>query len=431
MSDFESLDLLPSIQKALRNKGYTTPTPIQAQSIPHLLEGKDLLGIAQTGTGKTAAFSLPIINHLAKNTVKVKSNHARVLILTPTRELASQIEENIRSYSRGLRVSTTVVFGGVGKSPQIKTMKQGVDILVATPGRLLDLMSEGYIKLGDIEIFVLDEADRMLDMGFFRDVKKIIAKLPKKKQTLLFSATMPDTISSLATSLLVNPKKVEITPQATTVEKIDQSINLVAKSNKPALLKSILARDEVKSVLIFTRTKHGANRVVTQLGKSSIQAAAIHGNKSQNAREKALGSFRSGKLKILVATDIAARGIDVPHVTHVINYELPNDPESYVHRIGRTARAGREGVAIGFCDPEELKFLKDIERFIKMKIPVDVNHEFHGVAGKPVPSRAPRPAGRNSRGKSPNKSNEPQSTTPEKKHSHKHFFRKKKKGLVK
>jgi ATP-dependent RNA helicase RhlE len=428
MSDFKSLDLLPSIQKALHNKGYTTPTPIQAQSIPHLLKGKDLLGIAQTGTGKTAAFSLPIINHLGKKPLRIKSKHARTLILTPTRELASQIDENIRSYSKGLKISSTVVFGGVGKAPQIRTMRQGVDILVATPGRLLDLMSEGHINLADVEIFVLDEADRMLDMGFFRDVKKVIAKLPREKQTLLFSATMPETISSLATSLLVNPKKVEITPQATTVEKIDQSINMVARSHKPALLKSILAREEVKSVLIFTRTKHGANRVVTQLEKSEIKAAAIHGNKSQNAREKALGSFRSGKLKILVATDIAARGIDVPHVTHVINYELPNDPESYVHRIGRTARAGREGIAIGFCDDEEKKFLKDIEKFIKYKIPVDTDHEFHGVAGKPVPPRPPRPAGRNSsRGKSSNKKGASTDGAPEKKHSHKHFFRKKKK----
>jgi ATP-dependent RNA helicase RhlE len=428
MSDFKSLDLLPSIQKALQNKGYTTPTPIQAQSIPHLLQGKDLLGIAQTGTGKTAAFSLPIINHLGKNIVRIKSKHARTLILTPTRELASQIDENIKGYSKGIKISSTVVFGGVGKAPQIRTMRQGVDILVATPGRLLDLMNEGHINLSDVEIFVLDEADRMLDMGFFKDVKKVIAKLPREKQTLLFSATMPDTISSLATSLLVNPKKVEITPKVTTVEKIDQSINMVAKSNKAPLLQSILAREEVKSVLIFTRTKHGANRVVTQLEKVGIQSAAIHGNKSQNAREKALNGFRSGKLKILVATDIAARGIDVPHVTHVINYELPNDPESYVHRIGRTARAGREGVAIGFCDPEEMKFLRDIERFIKGKIPVDITHEFHGVAGKPVAPRPPRPAGRNSRGRPSNKKTGGPTTgdAPEKKHSHKHFFRKKK-----
>lgn len=429
MSEFKSLDLLPSIQKALREKGYTTPTPIQEQSIPDLIKGRDLLGIAQTGTGKTAAFSLPIINTLGRNPKRIKSKHARTLILTPTRELASQIDENIRAYKKGLNLSSTVIFGGVGKMPQIKTMRQGVDILVATPGRLLDLMSEGYVSLSEVEIFVLDEADRMLDMGFFRDVKKVIAKLPKEKQTLLFSATMPETISSLATSLLKNPKKVEITPQATTVEKIDQSINFVARSNKAPLLQNILKREDVKSVLIFTRTKHGANRVVTQLEKVGVQSAAIHGNKSQSARERALGSFRSGKLKVLVATDIAARGIDVPHVTHVINYELPNDPESYVHRIGRTARAGREGVAIGFCDPEEKKLLKGIEKFINYTIPIDKDHEFHGVEGKPIPPRPPR-APRNSKKAGSSKGNSKKGETldaPAKKHSHKHFFRKKKK----
>ncbi|MCO4794986.1 MAG: DEAD/DEAH box helicase, partial [Bacteriovoracaceae bacterium] len=321
MSDFKSLDLLPTILTALNKKGYTTPTPIQGQSIPHLLKGKDLLGIAQTGTGKTAAFSLPIINRLAKNKVKAKPARVRTLILTPTRELASQIEENIKLYSKGLNLKTTVIFGGVGHRPQIQSMSRGVDILIATPGRLLDLMSDGHVLYEQLEVFVLDEADRMLNMGFINDVKKIISKLPKKKQTLLFSATMPKDIANLANSLLKNPVKVEVTPESKTVDKIDQKINLVEKANKPLLLKSILQDQEVKSVLVFTRTKHGADRVVKNLTRSSIEAAAIHGNKSQGARERALGSFRSGQVRVLVATDIAARGIDVSHVTHVINYD--------------------------------------------------------------------------------------------------------------
>lgn len=381
--EFKDLNLLPSIQKALSNKGYTTPTPIQGKSIPHLLEGKDLLGIAQTGTGKTAAFSLPLINRLAKNKIKVKSRHVRSLILTPTRELASQIDENIKAYGKELSLFSTVIFGGVGKSAQIKSLNRGVDILVATPGRLLDLMNEGYVKYDQLEVFVLDEADRMLDMGFIRDIKKVIAKLPKVKQTLLFSATMPKDIASLATSLLNKPEKVEVTPQATTVEKIDQKVNFLEKSNKPLLLKSILKDESIKSMLVFSRTKHGADRIVKHLEKANITAAAIHGNKSQNNRERALGSFRDQSIRVLVATDIAARGIDVAQVSHVINYDLPNDPESYVHRIGRTARAGREGIAISFCDESEVKLLKAIEKFIRIKVPVDNNHPYFGVAGKP------------------------------------------------
>ncbi|OUR96935.1 DEAD/DEAH box helicase [Halobacteriovorax marinus] len=383
MSDFKSLNLLPSIFKAVSSKGYTTPTPIQAQAIPHLLEGSDLLGIAQTGTGKTAAFSLPIIHRIGSIKIKTKPGRVRVLILTPTRELASQIDENIRSYSVGLNIKSSVIFGGVGKRPQVQAIAKGIDIMVATPGRLLDLMNEGHVRYDQLEVFVLDEADRMLDMGFIRDIKKIISKLPKRRQTLLFSATMPDSIASLATSLLNNPKRVEVTPQATTVEKIDQRVNLVDKSNKNHLLKSILEDESIKSVLVFTRTKHGANRVVKHLDKASITAAAIHGNKSQSARERALGSFRSGNLRVLVATDIASRGIDVDHVTHVINFDLPVDAESYVHRIGRTARAGREGVAISFCDDSELKLLRSIEKFIKIRVPVDKEHAFHGVAPSP------------------------------------------------
>ncbi|MBT5094404.1 MAG: DEAD/DEAH box helicase, partial [Halobacteriovoraceae bacterium] len=340
MADFNSFNLLAPILSAVEKQGYKVPTPIQEQAIPHLLEGKDLLGIAQTGTGKTAAFALPILNRLSKTRVKTRPGRVRTLILTPTRELASQIEANFQTYGVGSRISSKVIFGGVGYRPQIQAMSRGVDVLVATPGRLLDLMNDGHVRYDQLEVFVLDEADRMLDMGFIRDIEKVIAKLPKVKQTLLFSATMPTGIAKLATGLLKDPVKVEVTPQATTVEKIDQKVHFVEKSNKILLLKSILKNRSLKSVLVFTRTKHGADRVVKQLAKESISAAAIHGNKSQGARERALGNFRSGMVRVLVATDIAARGIDVPHVSHVINFDLPFEPESYVHRIGRTARAG-------------------------------------------------------------------------------------------
>ena len=380
MIDFKSLNLHASILEALETKGYINPTPIQAQAIPHLLENRDLLGIAQTGTGKTAAFSLPIINRLGTNKLKVKPARMRTLILTPTRELASQIDENIKSYSKGLKISSTVIFGGVSPRPQIMAMSKGVDILVATPGRLLDLMGDGHILFEQLEVFVLDEADRMFDMGFIRDIKKVIAKLPKVRQTLLFSATMPNDIAELANSLLKDPVRVEVTPQSTTVEKIDQKLCLVDRTNKPLLLKSILDDKNIESVLVFTRTKHGANRVVKHLEDAGIGAAAIHGNKSQGARERALDYFKRGKIRALVATDIAARGIDISNITHVINYDLPNDPKSYVHRIGRTARAGRDGIAISFCDETEVKLLKDIEKLTKMKIDVDTTQPFHGVA---------------------------------------------------
>jgi len=374
---FDSMDLLAEVKKAVKEKGYTEATPIQAQAIPHLLLGKDLLGIAQTGTGKTAAFSLPLISKLAKSDVSVRSKQARSLILTPTRELASQIELNIKYYSKGLKLSTSVIFGGVGHRAQIQALKKGVDILIATPGRLLDLMSDGYIQYEQLEFFILDEADRMLDMGFINDVKKIIKKLPKRRQTLLFSATMPDSILNLANSLLKDPVKVEISPKALTVDKINQKLNIVARKNKPNLLKHILTKEKIVAVLVFTKTKRGANKVVEFLEKQSIKSAAIHGNKSQNAREKALNSFRSGKIKILVATDIASRGIDVDHVSHVINYNQPMEPEAYVHRIGRTARAGREGVAISFCDETEVKLLKAVEKFIKKSVPVDKTQPYH------------------------------------------------------
>ncbi|MFT6332380.1 MAG: ATP-dependent RNA helicase RhlE [Lentimonas sp.] len=380
MPHFKDLNLKPEIVSALEKKGYSTPTPIQNQAIPHILEGKDFLGIAQTGTGKTAAFSLPILDNLSKSNNFVQANEVRTLILTPTRELASQIKDNIKLYGQDLNLTSGLVFGGVNINNQIRAAKQGFDILVATPGRLLDLMNQGYIRFSQLEIFVLDEADRMLDMGFIRDVKKIIAKLPTKRQTLFFSATMPKEVVSLANSILNNPVTVEVTPPSTTVEKIDQSINFVEKANKPLLLKTIIKNcDENNLFLVFSQTKHNANRIVAFLEQHSIKASAIHGNKSQSAREKALEEFRNGKIKVLVATDIAARGIDVPGITHVINYELPKDPESYVHRIGRTARAGKEGIAISFCDSSEKNSLKDIEKIIKMKITVDESHALHGV----------------------------------------------------
>lgn len=384
MTNFKNLNLNEKILQALEKKGYTDPTPIQLQAIPHILEGKDILGIAQTGTGKTAAFSLPILHNLAKNPKSAKSGCVRVLILTPTRELASQIADNIQLYGKDLGLRHAVIFGGVSERPQIAALQAGVDILIATPGRLLDLTNQGYIRYMQLEVLVLDEADRMLDMGFINDIKKIIQKIPPKRQTLFFSATMPDTITDLAHSILKDPVKVEVTPQSTTVERIAQKVLMVEKSNKPSLLKRILKDENATSVLVFSKTKHGANKIVEFLEKNSIQVEAIHGNKSQGAREKALATFRAGKIKVLVATDIAARGIDIPAISHVINYDIPLDPESYVHRIGRTARAGLEGIAISFCDPSEIKFLREVEKVIKSKIPVDETHAFHGVVAAPM-----------------------------------------------
>jgi ATP-dependent RNA helicase RhlE len=395
VAEFSSFDLNPFILESLKNKGYNETTPIQGQAIPHLLLGKDLLGIAQTGTGKTAAFSLPILNRLAKNKIKAKPDRTRALILTPTRELASQINDSLRSYSKGLGIYSTVVFGGVGMGKQVQAMSHGIDILVATPGRLLDLMNHGHVRFDQLEVFVLDEADRMLDMGFIHDVKKIISKLPPVRQTMMFSATMSKDISAIAHSLLKEPVKVEVTPEATTVEKIDQKLMKVSKANKIKLLEHLLKDSAIQSVLVFTKTKHGADKVVKNLQRIQILSAAIHGNKSQNAREKALLDFRQGKIKVLVATDIAARGIDVPGVTHVINYDVPNDPESYVHRIGRTARAGRDGIAICFCDEFEGDLLQSVEKLIRMKIPLEPTHPYHfegnlaPVAGKPTSSNQP------------------------------------------
>ncbi|MBF0297623.1 MAG: DEAD/DEAH box helicase [Oligoflexia bacterium] len=382
VQDFLSFHLNSLILSSIEKNGYTTPTPIQTQAIPNIMQGLDLLGIAQTGTGKTAAFLLPILNKLSQTKVEVRSKGTRVLILTPTRELASQINDSISKYGRGLNLKHAVVYGGVGIHPQMSALLKGVDLLVATPGRLLDLMNQGYVKYEQLEVFVLDEADRMLDMGFIHDVKRIISRLPSKKQTLLFSATMPNDIAKLANSILKTPVKVEATPESSVVEKIEQKINYVEKVNKPQLLKSILKNKGMERVLIFTRTKHGANRIVQHLQLSSIRAAAIHGNKSQSARESALNGFRHGNIKILIATDIAARGIDVPEISHVINYDMPVDPESYIHRIGRTARAGRKGIAISFCDPSEKKLLMAIEKLIKCKVSIDTTHPYHGVAAQ-------------------------------------------------
>ncbi|MHC5062790.1 MAG: DEAD/DEAH box helicase [Planctomycetota bacterium] len=373
---FADLDLLEPILRAVEEQGYAQPTPIQQQAVPHLLTGRDLLGIAQTGTGKTAAFALPILDLLAGDPQPQVPNRPSVLVLTPTRELAAQIAESFRIYGQHLDLRHTVIFGGVGQNPQVKALKQGVDVLVATPGRLIDLMDQGHIDLRLIEVFVLDEADRMLDMGFIHDVRRVIAKLPKERQSLLFSATMPPDIVKLAHTILSDPVRVEVTPQATTVERIEQSVLLVEKSDKRELLGEVLRDQSIERVLVFTRTKHGADRVVKHLRRIGEEAQAIHGNKSQNARERALDSFRKGSLRVLVATDIAARGIDVPEITHVINFDLPNLPESYVHRIGRTARAGRGGIAISFCDVSEREYLEDIEKTIRQQVPILEDHPF-------------------------------------------------------
>jgi len=370
---FEQLDLISPILKALQEEGYTSPTPIQEQSIPIILKGKDLLGCAQTGTGKTAAFSIPILQKFYKTD---KNRGIKALVLTPTRELAIQINDSFTAYGRFTGLRHTVIFGGVPQKPQTDALRKGVDILIATPGRLLDLINQGFISLKTLEFFVLDEADRMLDMGFIHDIKRILPLLPKKRQSLFFSATMPPEIEKLASTILIHPEKVEVTPVSSTVDTIQQSIYFVGKKEKKDLLLYLLKNPAIESVLVFTRTKHGADKIAKLLVKEGIEAAAIHGNKSQNARQKALTSFKEHTLRVLIATDIAARGIDVDQLSHVINYELPNVPETYVHRIGRTGRAGHEGVAIAFCEPEELPYLKDIQKLIGIKIPVIANHPF-------------------------------------------------------
>jgi ATP-dependent RNA helicase RhlE len=379
MTTFTDLKLSAPLLQALATEGYETPTPIQAQAIPPLLEGRDLLGIAQTGTGKTAAFALPLLQRLTTTERRAGPRSVRALILTPTRELCVQILDSFRTYGRHLRLSRAAVYGGVSQGPQVHNLARGVDVLVATPGRLLDLMNQGQVKFDGLEAFVLDEADRMLDMGFIVPVKRIVAKLPKERQTLLFSATMPQAVHGLVASLLKEPVRVEVTPVATTAERIAQRVHFVEKANKRALLEALLKNSAISRALVFTRTKHGANKVAEQLGRAGVRADAIHGNKSQNARQKALEDFRNGKVRVLVATDIAARGIDVDGISHVINFDLPNEPESYVHRIGRTARAGNEGIAISFCDSEERTFLRDIEKTIRQQVPVDPDHPFHAA----------------------------------------------------
>lgn len=374
---FKELNLDEKVYRAVKAQKYDTPTPIQAEAIPHLLKGRDLIGCAQTGTGKTAAFALPILDRLSKNRTKAAPRSARVLVLTPTRELAAQVSESFRTYGKFLGLSHALVYGGVGQQPQVQTLSRGVDILIATPGRLLDLMRQGHLKLNTIEVFVLDEADRMLDMGFIPDIKKVIAALPKKRQALLFSATMAPQIRSLAETLLDRPISVSVAPPAATAENIDERVFFVDDKNKRGLLTEVLNKPNVDRALVFTRTKNGANRLAKHLGH---KANAIHGNKSQNARLSALKDFRSGKCNILVATDVASRGIDVTGITHVINYDLPNEPESYIHRIGRTARAGATGSAISFCTIGEKSYLRDIERLLKRPVPKCKEHSFHSEA---------------------------------------------------
>jgi ATP-dependent RNA helicase RhlE len=376
----------------LQEEGYTNPTPIQQQSIPIVLEGTDLLGCAQTGTGKTAAFAIPIIQLLSAERSNEKKRKIRSLIVTPTRELAIQIGDSFKSYGRHTSLKYTVIFGGVNQNPQVNTLRQGVDILIATPGRLLDLMNQGHLTLRDVEIFVLDEADRMLDMGFIHDVKRLLAVLPKKRQSLFFSATMPPEIVKLSNTILFEPKKVTVTPVSSTAEIIQQYIYFVDKGNKNNLLIEILKEPKIKTALVFTRTKHGADKIVKVLQKVNVKAEAIHGNKAQNARQRALSNFKDQTTRVLVATDIAARGIDVDELEYVINYDLSNIPETYVHRIGRTGRAGANGTAISFCDAEEKAFLKDIEKLIAKPIPVVSDHPYPLMNHRP--EKTPAPQGR-------------------------------------
>jgi len=374
---FEQLGLIEPIQKALKTEGYTIPTPIQQQAIPEILKGKDLLGLAQTGTGKTAAFAIPILQLLKERIGNTKGyRHNRALILTPTRELAVQIHESFATYGKYTGLKQEVIFGGVSQHTQTLALRNGTDILIATPGRLLDLMNQGYVHLDHLEFFVLDEADRMLDMGFIHDVKRIIRELPKQRQTLLFSATMPDQIAQLSNALLHAPVRVEVTPATSTAERIEQSVYFIQKHQKQSLLVHLLTEKNMQRTLVFTRTKHGADRIAKELKKANIGADAIHGNKTQSARQNALNNFKRGKLKVLVATDIAARGIDVDALEHVINFDLPDVPETYIHRIGRTGRAGASGIALSFCDgKEEMSNLKSINKLIGQKIPA-VEHPF-------------------------------------------------------
>ncbi|MBL6744031.1 MAG: DEAD/DEAH box helicase [Candidatus Poseidonia sp.] len=388
MTLFKDLGLSSQLLKAVEREGYETPTPVQLQSIPPLLAGKDVLGIAQTGTGKTAAFALPVLQAMTAERPPQK-RRIRALVLSPTRELAAQIDERFGAYSTHLDVRHRVIFGGVKQGPQVRALQKGLDVLIATPGRLLDLIGQGHIDISHVEFFVLDEADRMLDMGFIRDIQKVLKLLPKKRQNLLFSATMPSSIASLANSFLRDAITVDVSPEEITVDRIDQHILFTRKADKHRILANIILDEEVSCGIVFTRTKHGANRLVKQLVQAGIEAAAIHGNKSQGARTKALDGFKRGNIPILVATDIASRGIDVDGITHVFNYDLPNEPESYVHRIGRTARAGRSGVAYGFCDESESGYLVGIQRLIGNEIPVIEDHEYHFEKARPKPEQKP------------------------------------------
>lgn len=377
-TSFEDIALAPSIQRALSEQNYTVPSPIQARSIPTLLEGRDLLGIAQTGTGKTAAFSLPILHALQANPTRPKRKSARVLVLTPTRELATQISASFDTYGRHIRIKKTLIYGGVGKNPQINAMKSGVDVLVACPGRLLDHIGEGDVDLSGVEYFVLDEVDRMLDMGFLRDVKRIIAELPRKRQSLFFSATLSPTIKQLAEGILNDPTTVLIEPEKTTAEKVAQEVCFVSRDDKRSLLMDHLQEQQDKGLtIIFSRTKHGADKLCRWINSGGFEAEAIHGNRSQPQRERTLAKFRKGALPILVATDVAARGVDVKDVTLVINMDLPNEAEAYVHRIGRTGRAGASGKAVSYCSPEEHEFFIDIEKLIQQSVPVNDSHSYH------------------------------------------------------
>lgn len=392
---FKELNLIEPLLKALDHEGYSIPTPIQTTAIPLILADHDVLGCAQTGTGKTAAFSIPILQKLYTAPQSKGHRPIKALVLTPTRELAIQIGESFAAYGKHTGLRHTVIFGGVGQKPQTDALKRSVDILIATPGRLLDLISQDFVHLKQLSFFVLDEADRMLDMGFIHDIKKILPLLPKHKQTLFFSATMPPEIASLANSILVNPKKVEVTPVSSTVENIDQYLYFVEKKEKTSLLLELLRDRKKESVLVFSRTKHGADKIAKNLLKEGIESAAIHGNKSQNARQRALSNFKNRTIRVLIATDIAARGIDVDELSHVVNYDLSDVPETYVHRIGRTGRAGCSGVALSFCDIEEVDLLRDIQKLIGKKIPVIRDHNFDSAAAANAMMRkGPIPIGR-------------------------------------
>jgi ATP-dependent RNA helicase RhlE len=391
---FSQLGLIPALQRAVAGEGYVEPTPIQARAIPHVLAGRDLLGLAQTGTGKTAAFALPILQRLSHILPAGGRRPIRCLILTPTRELAAQIQDSFATYGKHLALTSFVIFGGVGIEAQRQALRTGMDILVATPGRLLDLAGQGLLELKALEVFVLDEADRMLDMGFIHDVRKVIRLLPRRRQTLFFSATMPREAQELADQLLTRPETVAVAPPATTVERVDQEVYFVEKSDKRALLVDVLRDSAMRRVLVFSRTKHGANRIAEHLVKAGIGAEAIHGNKSQNARERALAGFKAGKTRVLVATDIAARGIDIDDVTHVVNFDVPEVPETYVHRIGRTARAGAAGMALSFCESDERVDWRNIEKLTRQEIPVVEGHPYESGVPATAAPRAPaaRPA---------------------------------------